>query len=119
LELRLTPEPFPRSSALSLWLIESMAATTRMTMKAIPAPVRARSKRGGRELPPEAKIRTPKKTTTAQKAENMSGPLTEVRRLRGAPGFCCANVISSCSQRGEAWPSCYRYCSTPGRTCPY
>ena len=60
--------------------------------------ISARSNRGERALPPEAKISTPKKTTTAQNAENMSGPLTEVRRLRDAPGFCCAKVLSSCSR---------------------
>jgi hypothetical protein len=78
---------------LSLWLIESIAAMTRVTIKAMPAPVKARSKRGARELPPEAKISTAKNARTAQNAENMRGPLTEVRRLRGSPGFWCAKVF--------------------------
>ena len=68
-------------------------------MKALTPPMKARSKRGERALPPEAKIRTPKKTSTPQNVENMSGPLTEVRSLRGSPDFCCAKVLSSCSQR--------------------
>src|SRR5450830_919975 len=76
-----------------------MAAITRVTMKAMPAPVKARSKRGALALPPEAKIRTAKKASTAKKAENISGPLTEVRRLRRSPDFCCAKVLSSCRQR--------------------
>src|SRR3712207_1727264 len=65
-ELRLTPEPLPRCSAFSLWLMDSMAAITRVTMKAIPAAVKARSKRGARALPPEAKITTATKAITAQ-----------------------------------------------------
>src|SRR6478735_12351953 len=73
--------------------MDSIAAMTRVTMKAMPAPVNARSNRGDRALPPEAKISTAKKATTAQKAENIRGPLTEVRRLRGSPGFWCAKVI--------------------------
>ena len=71
-----------------------MAATTRITIKAMPAPMSARSKRGERALPPEAKIRTAKKTSTAQNAENMSGPLTEVRRLARFSGFLlCQGVF--------------------------
>ena len=72
-------------------------------MKAMPAAVNARSKRGVLALPPEAKIRTAMKASTAQNAENMSGPLTEVRILRGSPDFCCAKVLSSCSRRRQAW----------------
>ncbi|GAA3320393.1 hypothetical protein GCM10017710_46090 [Arthrobacter ramosus] len=62
-------------------------------MKAMPAPVKARSKRGVRALPPEAKISTAKKITTPQNAENISGPFTEVRILRGSLGFWSAKVI--------------------------
>src|SRR5919107_4451833 len=73
--------------------MDSIAAMTRVTMKAIPAAVNARSNRGDRALPPEAKISTAKNATTAQNAENIRGPFTEVRRLRGSPGFWCAKVI--------------------------
>jgi len=61
--------------------------------EAIPATGKAKSNRGARELPPEAKIRTAKKAMTAQNAENISGPFTEVRSLRGFPGCWSAKMV--------------------------
>src|SRR5687767_2380001 len=96
--------------------MDSMAAITSVTMKAMPAAVKARSKRGTRELPPEAKISTAKNATTAQNAENMSGPLTEVRRLRGSPGFWRATACPLVRAVDVAPARVMCTCSTASRT---